>query len=61
MSNNLIADKLFFDNTDLDQSRLEKLVSDALKNADDGELFLEYRQSEFLANQRVIRIPLNYL
>lgn len=40
------ADKLFFDDTGIDRSVAEKLVSEALIGADDGELFLEYRQSE---------------
>ena len=30
----------------LDRERVQSLVDDALKGADDGELFLEYRQSE---------------
>jgi len=38
--------KLFFENTDLDQTRLESVVDDALAGSDDGELFLEYKQSE---------------
>ena len=38
--------KLFFDNTDLERTRLESLVDDTLAGSDDGELFLEYRQSE---------------
>jgi len=33
----------------LDQSRIERIVGDALNGADDGELFLEYRLSESLA------------
>ncbi|MBL4666263.1 MAG: hypothetical protein JKY04_02710, partial [Sneathiella sp.] len=40
------ADKLFFEDTGMDRAATEKLVTDALKGADDGELFLEYRQSE---------------
>ena len=40
------ADKLFFENTGMDRHATEKLISDALVGADDGELFLEYRQSE---------------
>ncbi|PLX36183.1 MAG: metalloprotease TldD [Hyphomicrobiales bacterium] len=32
----------------LDASRVEAITADALKGADDGELFLEYRQSEAL-------------
>ena len=38
--------KLFFDRTDLDMGRVQQIVNDALHGADDGELFLEYRQSE---------------
>ena len=37
---------LFFDRKGLDRGRVQSLVDDALKGADDGELFLEYRQSE---------------
>lgn len=40
------TDKLFFDHTDLDQARVEKIVDSALASADDGELYLEYGQSE---------------
>jgi TldD protein len=36
----------FFGATGMDRSRVETLVDDSLKGADDGELFLEYRQSE---------------
>ena len=43
------TDELFFDRTGMDRGRIEGLVSDALDGADDGELFLEYRQSEGLA------------
>jgi hypothetical protein len=42
------TDSLFFANGDLDRDRLEKQVNDALGAAEDGELFLEYRQSESL-------------
>lgn len=38
--------KLFFDRTGMEPARVESIVSDALHGADDGELFLEYRQSE---------------
>ena len=38
--------ELFFDQKGLDRARVQSLVDDALKGADDGELFLEYRQSE---------------
>lgn len=40
------TDKLFFHRTGLDRGRVETIVNDALSNADDGELFLEYEQSE---------------
>ncbi|HEX7777537.1 MAG TPA: metalloprotease TldD [Parvibaculum sp.] len=42
-------DDLFFSQTGLDRSRVEQLVGEALHGAEDGELFLEYRQSEALA------------
>ena len=37
---------LFFTRTGMDEGRVETLVGDALSGSDDGELFLEYRQSE---------------
>ena len=43
------TDELFFERAGMDRARVENLVSDALRCADDGELFLEYRQSESLA------------
>ena len=43
------TDEIFFDKAGLDRRRLEGVVDDALAGADDGELFLEYRQSEALA------------
>ena len=43
------TDDLFFTRTGLDLGRIQAIVSDALKGSDDGELFLEYRQSEALA------------
>src|SRR3546814_11364161 len=36
----------FFTRAGLDRARLDRLVGDALHGADDGELFLEYSQSE---------------
>ena len=48
MSNHSITDNLFFENTDLDLNKLENVVNDTVHNADDGELFLEYKQSEGL-------------
>ncbi|MGQ0741768.1 MAG: metalloprotease TldD [Alphaproteobacteria bacterium] len=41
-----MSSNLFFKDTGLDRARVERIVNDALKDADDGELFLEYRQSE---------------
>jgi TldD protein len=43
------TDDLFFTQAGLDRARLERLVGDALQGADDGELFLEYVQSEGLS------------
>jgi TldD protein len=43
------TDELFFTRAGLDRSRVEKQVAEALSRTDDGELFLEYRQSESLA------------
>jgi len=37
------------DRSGLDRPRLAKIVSRGLDGADDGELFLEYRQAEILA------------
>ena len=41
-----VTDDLFFTRAGLERSRVQGLVDDALKGTDDGELFLEYRQSE---------------
>ena len=38
------TDDLFFTQAGLDRNRLERLTADALKGADDGEMFLEYSQ-----------------
>ncbi|MCR9221277.1 MAG: metalloprotease TldD [Alphaproteobacteria bacterium] len=40
------TDELFYHRTGLDRTRVEALVDDTLAGADDGELFLEYSQSE---------------
>ena len=40
---------LFFNRVGLDQARTEALVRETLYNADDGELFLEYCQSESIS------------
>ena len=41
-----VTDDLFFSRAGLDRSRVEAIVADALAGADDGELYLEYSQSE---------------
>ena len=43
------TDDLFFTQAGLDRARVERLTADALNGADDGELFLEYSQSEALS------------
>ena len=42
------TDRMFFEKTELDLARTQKIVCDALAAADDGELFLEMRHSEML-------------
>jgi len=49
MSNLTRTDELFFERAGLDLKRTERIVADALKGCDDGELFLEYCQSESIA------------
>ena len=46
MTDFAITDELFFNRSGLDRACVERLVDEALGDADDGELFLEYRQSE---------------
>jgi TldD protein len=48
VSDLLATNDLFFGGDGLDRGRVEKHVEAALAGADDGELFLEYRQSEGL-------------
>ena len=48
MSRLAATDELFYDRAGLARGRVEGLVDEALAGADDGELFLEYRQSEAL-------------
>ena len=43
---NQSTEKLFFSNSDLTDSKINKIVSDSLLNADDGELYLEFCESE---------------
>src|SRR6201985_885851 len=40
---------LFFSRTGMDRDRVQNQLNSALKDADDGELFLEYSQSESFA------------
>src|SRR5580700_4765963 len=42
------TDDLFFRQTGMNRAAVERTVNDALSGADDGELFLEYHQSESL-------------
>jgi TldD protein len=42
------TDDLFFTKTGMDRARVERIVAEALAGTDDGELFLEYAQSESL-------------
>jgi TldD protein len=42
------SDELFFDRTGMDRARVERIVGDALAGMDDGELFLEWSQSEMV-------------
>ena len=44
----LTADELFFNRAGLSRPKVEALTDEALKGADDGELFLEYSVSEAL-------------
>jgi TldD protein len=43
------TDTIFFDKAGLDLARVEGIAANALAHADDGELFLEYSQSEALS------------
>lgn len=43
------TDDIFYAKNNLDPQRISKLVSDNLTRADDGELYLEYVQSEFFS------------
>jgi len=42
------TDDLFFTRAGLDRNRVERLAAESIAGADDGELFLEYSQSEAL-------------
>jgi TldD protein len=49
MTNLPLTDDLFFARTGMDPGRVEALVGEQLAGMDDGELFLEYSQSESVA------------
>ncbi len=49
MTDLALTDQLFFERAGLDPVRVQSTVDEALAGADDGELFLEYSQSESLA------------
>ncbi len=44
-----MASDLFFARTGMDRAKVQARVDEALQGADDGELFLEYSQSESFA------------
>ena len=47
---------LFFKNEGLDFNKTEKIINESLRKADDGELFLEFRQSEsFIFDDKKIK------
>ncbi len=48
MSDLATTDALFYGRTELDQGQVAQLVADSLHGAEDGELYLEYQQSESL-------------
>ena len=49
MTDLAVTDALFFERTGMDPARIEALVGQSLAGMDDGELYLEYSQSESLA------------
>ena len=49
MSDLAHSDDLFFTRTGMDRARVERIVAEALAGTDDGELFLEWSQSESLS------------
>jgi len=48
MTDLISTDRLFFERTGMDRGRVERIVNDALHGMTDGELYLEYSQSESL-------------
>ena len=56
MSNIFNSYDLFFKNEGLDFNKTEKIVNESLRKADDGELFLEFKQSEnFIFDDKKIK------
>jgi TldD protein len=49
MTDLAVTDALFFERTGMDLAKIEALVDQSLAGMDDGELYLEYSQSESLA------------
>lgn len=49
MSDRAAAEELFFTQTGMDSARVQKQVADALHGMDDGELYLEFCQSESIS------------
>ena len=49
MTNLAVTNELFFARTGMDPGRVDRIVGEALAGMDDGELFLEYSQSESVA------------
>jgi len=49
MTDLAVTDELFFERTGMEPARVEALVTQSLAGMDDGELYLEYSQSESLA------------
>src|SRR6516165_10515604 len=49
MTDLAVTDALFFERTGMDPTRIEQVVGESLAGMDDGELYLEYSQSESLA------------
>src|SRR6516225_3799487 len=49
MTDLAVTDALFFERTGMDPARVGALVTQSLAGMDDGELYLEYSQSESLA------------
>ena len=49
-----VTDQLFFEraDADIDQPAARRIVEQALAGSDDGELFLEYRESEHQPGRR---------